>query len=154
VYRNALATLPPGVAPPETVRERFEHARAVVAKHDTELGTAIEERLARLQEPQGRGDSRRADRCIDLLTGRRTRYNSQPTFMYFPEIPTVEFFERDEFPWLDAIEAASEEIHAELVNVLISDREGLEPYIVYPEGVPLDQWKELNKSRRWSAYYL
>jgi aspartyl/asparaginyl beta-hydroxylase (cupin superfamily) len=26
--------------------------------------------------------------------------------------------------------------------------------VAYPEGIPLDQWKELNKSRRWSAYFL
>ena len=74
--------------------------------------------------------------------------------MYFPEIPAVEFFERSEFPWLDAVEAATEEIRAELTAVLVSDRAGLEPYIAYPEGVPLDQWRELNKSRRWSAYFL
>ncbi len=28
------------------------------------------------------------------------------------------------------------------------------PYIDLPEGVPLDQWAELNKSRRWSAFFL
>ena len=27
-------------------------------------------------------------------------------------------------------------------------------YIQHPEGVPLDQWAELNKSRRWSAFFL
>ena len=74
--------------------------------------------------------------------------------MYFPEIPAVEFFDRADFPWLDAIEAASDEIRAELMSVLVADREGLEPYIAYPEGVPLNQWRELNKSRRWSAYFL
>ena len=30
----------------------------------------------------------------------------------------------------------------------------LQPYVAYPDGVPLDQWKELNQSRRWSAYFL
>ena len=66
----------------------------------------------------------------------------------------MEFFARDDFPWLDAIEMATAEIRAELTAVLISDRAGLEPYIAYPEGVPLDQWQELNRSRRWSAYFL
>jgi aspartyl/asparaginyl beta-hydroxylase (cupin superfamily) len=94
------------------------------------------------------------DRCIELLTGQRTRYTPQPTFMYFPEIPAVEFFEGSDFPWLDAIEAATEEIRAELTTVLVADRAGLEPYVAYPDGVPLDQWRELNKSRRWSAYFL
>jgi aspartate beta-hydroxylase len=153
-YRNALATLPPGVQPPETVRERVEHAQAAIATDDAELSAAIEERLAGIRAQHGGGEYRRIARCIDLLTARRTRFNPQPSFMYFPEIPALEFFERGEFPWLDAIEAATEDIHAELMSVLISDREGLEPYIAYPEGSPLNQWKELNKSRRWSAYFL
>jgi aspartate beta-hydroxylase len=97
---------------------------------------------------------RRADHCLDLMTGRRARYNPEPTFMYFPELPAVEFFERSDFPWLDAVEAATEEIRSDLTTILVADRAGLEPYIAYPDGVPLDQWRELNKSRRWSAYFL
>jgi aspartyl/asparaginyl beta-hydroxylase (cupin superfamily) len=153
-YRNALATLPMGRPPPEGVAALVEHARTVIANDDAALAEAIEQRLAPIREQHGGGAYRRVAQCIDLLTGRRTRFTPQPTFMYFPEIPAVEFFERADFPWLDAIEAATDEIRAELMTVLVSDREGLEPYIAYPEGVPLNQWRELNKSRRWSAYFL
>jgi aspartate beta-hydroxylase len=153
-YRNALATLPAGAPPPEAVADLIEHARAAVSADDAELATAIEQRLAAIRERHGGGPSRRVDYCIDLLTGKRRRFDSQPTFMYFPEMPAVGFFDRGDFPWLDAIEAATEEIRAELMTVLVSDREGLEPYVAYREGTPLNQWKELNKSRRWSAYFL
>ena len=154
VYRNALATIRPGETPPETAGEVVRHAREVVARDDAALGAAIEEKLAGLRAAHGGGSYRRVDRCVELMTGKRNRFSSQPTFMYFPEIPDVEFFERSDFPWLDAVEAATDDIRAELLSVLISDREGLEPYVAYPEGIPLDQWKELNKSRRWSAYFL
>jgi aspartyl/asparaginyl beta-hydroxylase (cupin superfamily) len=153
-WRNALATLPPDGKPPETVAALIEHARAAIAADDAALAAALEERLAAIRERHGGGEFRRVQHCIDLLTGRRTRFNPEPTFMYFPEIPAVEFFDRADFPWLDAIEAASDEIRAELMSVLVADREGLEPYVAYPEGVPLNQWRELNKSRRWSAYFL
>lgn len=153
-YRNALATLAPGAALPEALAAHVEHARTTIAADDAALAGAIEQRLAGIRERHGAGGYPRVERCIDLLTGRRSRFNSQPTFMYFPEIPAVEFFDRAEFPWLDAIEAASEDIRAELMSVLVSDREGLEPYIAYPDGVPLNQWQELNRSRRWSAYFL
>jgi aspartate beta-hydroxylase len=153
-YRNALATLVPGQVPPPTVNAALQHAREVVSADDDALAAAIEERLRPIRARHADSSSRRVDRCVELLTGRRNRYSPQPTFMYFPEIPAVEFFERADFPWLDAIEAATEEIRAELTTVLVADRAGLEPYIAYPEGVPLDQWKELNKSRRWSAYFL
>jgi aspartate beta-hydroxylase len=153
-YRNALATLPPGVEPPQAVSAAIERAREAVRTDEASLAAALEERLAGIRDRHGGGSYRRVDRCVELLTGKRTRYNSEPTFMYFPEIPAVEFFERADFPWLDAIEAATEEIRTELTTVLVSDRAGLEPYIAYPEGVPLDRWKELNKSRKWSAYFL
>jgi aspartate beta-hydroxylase len=153
-YRNALATLPPGEQPPETVAAVIERARAVIAQDDGALAEAIGQRLAALRELHGKRAFRRVEHCIDLLTAKRTRFMPQPTFMYFPEIPAVEFFERDDFPWLDAIESASADIRAELMSVLVADREGLEPYVAYRDGVPLNQWKELNKSRRWSAYFL
>jgi aspartyl/asparaginyl beta-hydroxylase (cupin superfamily) len=153
-YRNALATLPAGAAPPPSVSAAVEVARETVRADDAALAAAIEERLAGIRSHHGGGSYRRVDRCIELLTSKRRRYNPEPSFMYFPEIPAVEFFDRAEFPWLDAIEAAFEDIRTELTTVLVSDRAGLEPYIAYPEGVPLDRWKELNKSRRWSAYFL
>jgi aspartate beta-hydroxylase len=154
VYRNALATMPPGAEAPEAVSEVMSHAREAVRKDDAALATAIEARLAPLRARHSGASFRRIERCIDLLTGKRARFFPDPTFMLFPEIPALEFFERSDFPWLDGIEAAAEEIRVELMSVLVADRAGLEPYIAYPDGVPLDQWRELNKSRRWSAYFL
>jgi len=34
-------------------------------------------------------------------------YRPKPTFMYFPHLPEIEFYERADFPWLDSIEAAA-----------------------------------------------
>ncbi len=154
IYRNALAIVPPDVTLPTTLSAALEHAREAVRRDDAALAKAIEGRLAAIRARHGPGPHRRLDRCIDLLTGKRRRYASQPTFMYFPELPALEFFDNSQFAWLSAIEAVTEEIRTELTTVLASDPSGLEPYVAYPEGVPLDQWRELNKSRRWSAYFL
>jgi len=154
IYRNALATIRPGAEPPLTIKQALEHAQAAVRTDEAALTAAIEKDLASLRDRHAGASVRRVDKCIDLLTGKRARYFPNPMFMLFPEIPALEFFDRAEFPWLDAIEALTEEIRAELTSVLVTDRTGLEPYIAYPDGVPLDQWKELNKSRRWSAYFL
>lgn len=154
IYRNALATIPAGATPPPTVSEALARAREAVRADDEGLMAAIERRLGGIRAQHDAADLRRADKCLQILAGKRSRFVAQPTFMYFPELPAIEFFDRAEFPWLDAVEAATEEIRTELTAVLISDRTGLEPYIAYPEGQPLDQWRELNKSRRWSAYFL
>lgn len=154
VYQNALATIPAGATPSPQVQALVEHAQQAVAADQAALGAELEERLAQIRARHGGATQRRVDRCIEMLTGRRTAYLPQPTFMYFPEIPAVEFFERADFPWLDAIEAATDAIRNELTGVLIADRAGLQPYVDYPPGVPLNQWRDLNRSRRWSAYFL
>jgi aspartate beta-hydroxylase len=153
-YQNALACIPPGAEPAPAVREALSHARELVEADLTALTVALEEPLAAIRKRHGGLRQRRVDQCLDALMGRRQVFYSQPTWMYFPELPAIEFFERPDFPWLDAIEAVSDEIRAELLRVLVADREGLQPYIDFPPDMPLDQFRELNRSRRWSAYFL
>jgi aspartyl/asparaginyl beta-hydroxylase (cupin superfamily)/thioredoxin-like negative regulator of GroEL len=153
-YQNALATLPPNFEPPEAVREALTHAKSVVESDQAALWATLEGPLAAVRERHGGRRQRRVDRCLDILMGKSRAFHSQPTWMYFPELPEIDFFERAEFPWLDAIEAATEEIRAELMRVLVADRDGLQPYIDFPASMPLDQWRDLNRSRRWSAYFL
>ena len=154
IYRAALATVGPETAPPPSLHAAFAHAREAVRQDDAALARTIEERLAPVRALHGSASFRRADQCVELVTGQRRRYLPQPTFMYFPGIPALEFFDNDAFPWIGAVEAATDAIRTELTQVLASDQAGLEPYVAYPDGVPLDQWRDLNRSRRWSAYFL
>ena len=96
----------------------------------------------------------RADHGIAAFLGKRRIYHPQPTFLHVPKLPEYEFYPRADFPWLAEFEAATAEIRAECERVLREDSADIVPYIDYPEGVPLDQWAELNKSRRWSAFFL
>jgi aspartyl/asparaginyl beta-hydroxylase (cupin superfamily) len=153
-YQNVLACLPAGTEPPPAIRAALNHAKAVVDADLASLTASMEQPLAAIREKHGGPRQRRADMCLDTLLGKRKTFYSQPTWMYFPELPAIEFFERADVPWLDAVDSASEEIRAELMRVLVSDREGLQPYIDFPSTLPLDQWRDLNRSRRWSAYYL
>jgi aspartyl/asparaginyl beta-hydroxylase (cupin superfamily) len=154
VYQDALATIPPGAPTPPAVRDALDRARALVESDYNTLVTALERPLAAIRDRHGGKRERRVDACLEALMGRRTVYHSRPTFMYFPELPAIEFFERAEFPWLDAYEAATPEIRAELLRVMVADREGLQPYVDFATSMPLDQWRDLNRSRRWSAYFL
>jgi aspartate beta-hydroxylase len=153
-YQNALACIPPGAETPVAVRAALEHAKALVDADLGALAAALEAPLAEIRARHGGQRERRVDLCLDTLMGKRKTYHSEPTWMYFPELPAIEFFERSDFAWLDAVEAVSEEIRAELLRVLVADREGLQPYIDFPASMPLDQWKDLNRSRSWSAYFL
>jgi aspartate beta-hydroxylase len=81
-------------------------------------------------------------------------YNPEPTFLLFPWLRNYEFFARESLPWLPALEAAGAAIREELLGVLSADQQGIKPYIDFNESLPLNQWRELNHSRRWGAYFL
>ncbi len=153
-YQHALACVPPGAEPAPSIRGALEHGRAMVAADLNALTAALEQPLAEIRNRHGSGRERRVDQCLDILMGNRKAYHSQPTWMYFPELPEIEFFDRSQFPWLEGLEAATDSIRAELMNVLVTHQEGLQAYIDFPPSSPLDQFRELNRSRSWSAYFL
>lgn len=159
VYGHALQTLGPGMPLPPAVEAHVRHARQRVTDNSAQLAAVIDSRLtgvAAASDTGGAGDGsqRRFDRCLDRLLGRRRIYHPEPTFMLFPFLRNDEFFARERFPWLDALEAATPMIREELFGVLATDGSGIEPYIAFEPGLPLRQWQSLNHSRRWSAYFL
>ncbi len=154
VYANLLSFLPPEAAQAPHLSEALAHAKRVVDQDLAALIATLEEPLAGIRARHGGKAQRRVDRCLDTLMGKRLAFHSKPTWMYMPELPAIDFFEREEFPWLDAFEAASDEIRGELMRVLTADRDGLQPYLDFSTDLPLDQFRELNRSRRWSAYFL
>lgn len=155
IYTRALETLPPGIRLPPPVAAHVAHARQQVARNSDQLAAALEERLRPLRPGTGSpAPLLRVERALDRMLGRKPIYSPQPTLMYFPFLGNYEFHPREEFPWLEGLEAASQAIRDEALAVLACESQSLTPYIAYPESVPLDQWRELNHSRRWSAYFL
>jgi aspartyl/asparaginyl beta-hydroxylase (cupin superfamily) len=100
-----------------------------------------------------RNSSPRFVQSMDMLTGRKQLYTQQPRAYYFPELPQIQFYPREQFPWLDAIEAATDEICAELADVLARNQ-GLEPYVQSSGDVPLGDRHSLLNSLDWSAFFL
>ena len=150
-YRTALQAIPQFLSP--NVRPVLEHARAAVLANDAALEAFLGERLADLRARHHNAPLERFDQCQDILLRRRRVYRPSPSFMYMPQLPAIEFHDRDQFPWLDKLEAAAADIQAELVEVLADGPSALEPYVSV-DGVPQDRWRELNKSRRWGVFYL
>ena len=154
VYQNALATIPPGAQINDVLRPALQRAFAAVRANNESLERLFAERLRDLRARARRADNERFDHCIDALLGKRGVFVSQPTFLLYPKLPAYEFYAREDFPWLDEVEAATAEIRHECERVLAEDMGRAVPYVSYPTGVPLDQWAELNNSRRWSAFFL
>jgi aspartyl/asparaginyl beta-hydroxylase (cupin superfamily) len=153
-YGHALATLNPQLRLPPAIEALVAEARRRVSEGAAELDGFIGKHVAGLRATTGARERRRFERCVAHLLGRAPIHTPQPTFMLFPYLSNYEYYERADFPWLDSIEAATDAIREECLGVLSDDPEGVRPYVAYGEGLPLRQWKELNHSRRWGAYFL
>ena len=145
-------------APPEQyldapTRQAVARARAIHGQHVTELGKFVREHAAATSDRCTAVERRRIEIFIDTTLRTRKRYRQEPIEYYYPGLPAIEFYEREEFPWLPEFEAATNSIQDELASILVEDEAGFSPYIQYEDHLPLDQWRELNKSPRWSAFH-
>jgi aspartate beta-hydroxylase len=135
------------------LRPAVAHALQFREQYSREIAEFLDRSLqSQYDALQGENLKRFRD-SVDMLVGRKRRFDSQSVLYHFPQLPAVEFFPREDFPWLDAVEAATDAMRDEFLAVLASE-EGFTPYITYPKDVPLNQWVDLNHSPRWSAFHL
>jgi aspartate beta-hydroxylase len=152
-YGIALVQAPPDAELDGPTRQAVARARAVHAEHVGALGRFIRERVAGSRDALTGAERRRLESFIDTTLRTRKRYRQEPMEYWYPGLPDIEFYEREEFPWLADFEAATAGIQRELGRILVEDEAGFAPYIQYDDHLPLDQWRELNKSPRWSAFH-
>jgi len=153
-YEAALDSLASGAPTPQQAAAALTHARDVVLDNRKQLEKFLEQQVAAVRSAHAAADQRRFEACRDVYLRKRRVYHSQPKQILFPYLPGIEFFRREDFPWLDVLEAATEEIAAEALAALAADRAGFKPYVDSPPGTPLDEWTSLNHSLKWSVYPL
>jgi len=152
-YGIALAQAPADRHLDAPTRQAVERARAVHGKYIAELDIFIRERAADSVDQCAPVERRRIDTFIDTALRKRKRYQQEPSDYFYPGLPAIEFYEREEFSWLPEFEASTEAMQRELATILAQDEQGFAPYIQYRDDMPLEQWRELNKSPRWSAFH-
>jgi aspartyl/asparaginyl beta-hydroxylase (cupin superfamily) len=152
-WSHALAQKPAGEIPP--------HLTQIVAQAEARVERGTAEREAKMQEAmkaaEASADPESRQRLQRFRTNvlRRTRpYHSEPTHFPFPGLAEREFFPRRLFPWLPMLEEASGTIASEMRALMAAENAELVPYVQYPEHLPLEQWRELNNNRDWSAIHL
>ena len=154
VYRNALAIAPPDAELPPPLRAPTARAREVVARTMAALEDHLTARTGAVTAEVSAAARRRFDESVGILAGRTKVYNQEPLLLHYPRLPAIPFYDRELFPWFAELEAATEVIRAELEGALAAARDDFAPYIAYPKGTPVNQWGELNHSRRWSSFFL
>jgi len=129
------------------------HALAYRENYDRDFGAFMDRFLEPFNSNMGGENLKRFRDSLDIMVGRKRRFDSRSVIYHYPSLAPIEFFERADFPWLDTIEAATDPIRDEFIAILNAE-EGFTPYISYPDDVPQNQFAELNNSPRWSAFHL
>ena len=149
-YKSAIERA--GATPPAELAGELRRAADVVTRHhQAYLDHLSAELVASGYDPERA--SGRFNRAVELLQGRRQVYLQQPRHFYFPELPQVQFYEREVFPWLPAVEAATHAIRAELLAVLESEG-AFQPYVERDPNRPGMDRYGLVGDPNWSAFYL
>jgi len=152
-YAAAVAVSPPKDQLRPDLHARVAYAAAVRDRYNRTLADHLDAALQGAMDTCEGDDVSRFRLSLDIMLGRKKRFESKPSQFLVPNLAPVEFFDRSQFPWLDAIEEGTEEIRREFLAVMQAD-EGFTPYLRYSADLPVNQFAELNNSPRWSAYHL
>ena len=98
--------------------------------------------------------SSKLDRMITNMLRMTEPDRDGPTHYCYPDMPEIGYYPDSAFAWMPTLEAATEAIAAECHTVISAEAAQMVPYIQYPDGVPVDQWAELNHNRDWTAVHL
>jgi aspartyl/asparaginyl beta-hydroxylase (cupin superfamily) len=151
-YGYALAQLPEEVPP--HLEAMVAHARERHGAHLAEAERRLAAAAAEVEERLDERERRRLARFRSNVLRTTQPYHSEPTHFHYPGLREREFHDREDFPWLEALEAATARIAEDFKGVMESERAELVPYIQYSDDVPLRQWAALNRNRDWTAIHL
>lgn len=153
-YRNVLKIAPPRDRLPPALAAQLDRAQALVSRHAEALRDHMGAAVAALRDTVDAATLDRFDEGLDIFAGVRTAPKQEPLLLHYPRLPAIPFYDRALFPWLETLEAATPVIKAELEALLATSMDEFAPYIAYPKGAPVNQWGELNHSRKWSSLWL
>ncbi len=90
--------------------------------------------------------------ALDIAFGKADIYYQQPTRFYYPGLPQIQFYPRQQFPWLEQLEANTEAIRVELDGVM-QQADRFTPYLQSnPDIVNFNDVTNLDNDD-WGAFY-
>jgi aspartate beta-hydroxylase len=138
------------------LQSEVARAQEMCAKSVAASETFLRERLATqglVSVPVADPATRRFEDSISVMFGHKKIYFQEPRQYFFPEMPHIQFYPRADFPWLDAVEAASDAIRAELLEVM-QHANAFVPYVQGEENRPHNAQQGMLNNADWSAFYL
>ncbi|WP_432770495.1 aspartyl/asparaginyl beta-hydroxylase domain-containing protein [Sphingopyxis sp.] len=151
-YRLALAAAANARSVPPALHPGLQRAESFLAETERAFADHLLGQL-RSAGVEAEGAPPRVAEALRLLAGEQPLYLQQPNMFYFPGLAQRPFFERREFDWVPAVEAASEAIRAELVALIEGADDRFGPYVTASADRPPPNNPLLDKPD-WGAAWL
>jgi aspartate beta-hydroxylase len=142
----------PQAGVPRGLAQDLDRARKMCDRYAAEFKDHLLKNLAAKGFDENRS-SRRFAQSVDIVLGSKQIYLQQPKYYYFPGLPQIQFYERGDFPWMDEIEAATDDIRAELAEVM-REPDAFAPYVTGHANRPYKDQMGMLNNPAWSAFYL
>lgn len=151
-YRAVVNGAPPPEKLPPDLRNEVMRAQAMCQRYLAQFESFL---MARLESGGllKENSTARFRQSLDILFGKKKIYFQEPLNYFFPELPQIQFYDRNLFPWLDKVEAATADIRAELLEVMKRETE-FTPYVESNPNLPRAEQDGMLNNPDWSAYYL
>ena len=132
----------------------LQAGRDFVSAMQARLGKDADAAYAELELGLDETERRRVRAFFDHSLGRRRTYVNECAGLYYPFLPADEYFDFKHFPWFAELEAATDDIRAELHGLLEEGNPSIIPYVRMEPGTPQNKWTPLSQSYDWSACFL
>jgi aspartyl/asparaginyl beta-hydroxylase (cupin superfamily) len=146
-YQAALQAAVQQPKLPDALLQLLGQAQIYVTTAQAKFASHLEQALGQ----NALAETGRVGAAIDLLLGRKQLYLQEPNSFYFPGLPQRQFYERDEFAWLSAVEAAVPDMQEELA-IALAENDSFDPYVVGTGERPSPSNRLLNNPD-WGARY-
>lgn len=153
-WAAVVALAPPTAECPPALRPVLDHARAFLSARATAFEAAIMPAIVEARGTASDDATRRFDACVGAALGKRRIFANNCHGLHYPFLPADEFFPRPHFPWFETLEASTAAIRAEAEALLATRADGIVPYVSQDAGTPQNKWSDLDRSSRWSAFFL
>jgi aspartate beta-hydroxylase len=139
---------------PAPLQPAVLHAMDVV---DRERRRVLENLLQPWREQHGVAALTRVQRCLNghlkALLLKPDDQAQRPRFLFFPDLPAPRFFDRALFPWMEGLEAATDVVRGEAVQVL-EQAGALQPFLKFDSAEQVGSYLAGGQTPpAWDAFF-
>jgi len=151
-YRLALGAAAQARSVPPALHPGLQRAEQFLAETDRAFAEHLLGQLRSAGINAGTATPRVAE-ALRMMAGEQPLYLQQPSMFYFPGLAQRPFFDRADFDWVPAVEAATDAIRAELLAMIGNSSDRFGPYVTASPDRPPPNNPLLDKPD-WGAAWL